>query len=124
MRVTESCEPAGWVRVRAWRLAALAHEIEPLIFREHRHTEVLRLAKLRAGAGAGDHIVGLLRHRARDLGAEPLGHGFGLVAGHLFERAGEDHGLARHYRIGSRALRIANSYLGGKSFDAGTVMHL
>src|SRR5260370_19362875 len=69
------------------------HEVEPFILGKHLDTEVLGLAELRAGAGAGDHVVDLLRHRARDLGAQPFRHGFRLVAGRLFERAGEDHSL-------------------------------
>ena len=62
-----------------------------------------RLLELRAGAGAGDDEVGLLRHRARDLGAEPLGHRLRLVAGHLLQRAGEDHGLAGDRRVDAAA---------------------
>ena len=52
--------------------------------------------------GPGDDEVGLLRHRARDLGAEPLGQRLGLVAGHLLQRAGEDHGLAGDRRMRRR----------------------
>src|SRR6266536_1877067 len=63
---------------------AMTHEIEPFVFGEHRHAEVLGLAELRAGAWTRDHVVGLLGYRPRDLGAEPFRHGFCFVAGHLF----------------------------------------
>ena len=72
---------------------------------EHRHAELRRLAELRARARAGHHVVGLLRHRARDLGAEALGHRLGLVARHLFQGAGEHHGLAGDRGVASPAAR-------------------
>ena len=60
---------------------------------------LLGLGELRAGARTGHHVVGLLRHRARDLRAQPLGHRLGLVARHLLQRAGEHHGLAGDRRV-------------------------
>ena len=54
----------------------------------------LRLGELRAGLGAGDDPVGLLRHRAGDLAAERFDHLLGVVAGQRRQRAGEDEGLA------------------------------
>ena len=65
------------------------------------------LLELRARAGARHDDVGLLRDGARDLGAEPLGHGLGLLARHLLERAGEHHRLAR-----DRGLAIATASSG------------
>ena len=62
-----------------------------------------RLVELRAGLGAGDDPVGLLRHRARDLAAERLDHLLGVLAGQRRQRAGEDEGLARErqrHRLG------------------------
>ena len=50
--------------------------------------------------GTGDDEIGLGRHRAGDLGAQPLGHRLGLAARHLLERAGEDDGLAGDLAVG------------------------
>ena len=66
----------------------------------------LRLCRASSRRRAGDDIVGLLRHRAGGLGAEPLGHRLRLVARHLFQRAGEHHGLAGDGRIGLRLLGV------------------
>ena len=51
------------------------------------------LVSLEPASAAGDHVVGLLRDRAGDLGAEPLGQRLGLGACHLLQRAGEHHRL-------------------------------
>src|SRR6266545_3378842 len=76
------------------RSALLADQLEPFVLGEDGNAEILGLGELRARAGTRNHVVGLLRHRACGLGAEPLGHGLGLVARHLFERAREYDGLA------------------------------
>ena len=75
----------------------------PFVFGEHRNAELLCFLELGTGAGTGDHVVGLLRHRTRHLGAQPFGGRFGLVAGHLFQRAGEHDGLAGDRRIARAA---------------------
>src|SRR6185437_2678495 len=82
------------------------HQLQPLILRQHGDAVLLRFRELRAGARAGDDVVGLLRYRARGLGAETLSHRLGLVAGHLFQRAGEHHGLAGDRRIALRLLGV------------------
>ena len=52
------------------------------------------ILELRPRPRPGDEHVSLRRDRARDLGAQPLGHRLGLVAGHPLQRASEDHDLA------------------------------
>ena len=47
--------------------------------------------------------IGLGADRACDLGAQRLGPGLGLGPGHLFQRAGEDHGLAGDRAVDRRA---------------------
>ena len=53
--------------------------------------------------GPGDQQIGLRRDRARHLGPQRLGPRLGLGPGHLFQRAGEDHGLARDRAVGGAA---------------------
>ena len=68
--------------------------------------------ELGAGAGAGDDDVRLLGHRARHLGPEALGHGLGLLARHLLQRAREDHRLAGHGALaGHRLQRLRRDLL-------------
>src|SRR5258708_107270 len=74
-------------------------QFQPFVLGKHGDAVLLGLCEFRAGAGTGDHVIRLLRHRARSLGAEPLGHGLGLVARHLLQRAGEDDGLAGDRRV-------------------------
>src|SRR3989442_13090095 len=47
---------------------------------EHRHAQLARLVELAARVLAGDHVVGLLRHRAGDLAAGTFDQPLGLVA--------------------------------------------
>src|SRR5262245_7275997 len=84
--------------------AFLADQLEPFVLGEDRDTSVLGLGELGAGAGTRDYIVGLLRYRARGLGAEPLRHRLGLIPRHLLKRAGENDGLAGDDRIRARPL--------------------
>src|SRR6516164_8823035 len=100
----------------------LADEHEPLVLGEHVHAGFARLVELAPGAWPGDEVIGLLRHRARYLGAEPFGHGLGLIAGHLLERAGEYHGLAGDRGIAARLLGVADANLRGETFDAAKVV--
>src|SRR4051812_16558367 len=67
---------------------------EPCRLVDHLDAEFGRLLELGAGTWAGDDEVGLLRHRAGNLGAEPLGHRLRLLARHPLERTGEHNGLA------------------------------
>src|SRR5262249_14370747 len=57
--------------------SALADQCEPLVLGEHGNAGFLGLAELRAnaGIGTGHYIVGVLRDRARNFGAEAHGHG-------------------------------------------------
>ena len=66
--------------------AAQEIKLQPLVLGEHRDAELLGLGELGAGARPGHDVIGLLRHRARRLGAEPLGRGLGLLARHLLQR--------------------------------------
>ena len=58
------------------------------------NAERLRLGELASRLAAGDDVVGLLRHRSRDLAAERLDHLLGVLARERRQRAGEDEGLA------------------------------
>src|SRR5580704_16982772 len=71
--------PCGTIAPPVWAagepcLSPLADEREPLVLGEHDDAGRAGLVELGAGAGSGDHVVVLLRHRRRDLGAEALGH--------------------------------------------------
>ena len=77
-----------------------------------------------AGAGAGDHEVGLGGDRARHLGAEALGHRLRLVARHANERAGEHHRLAGDRRVGGDRLHGAHLHLGEQPVELLLVMLL
>ena len=104
---------------------SLAYQIEPFIFTQNGHPRVSRLGELRAGAGAGHHVIRLFRNRAGDLGAQTLGHGLGFVARHLLQRAGEDDGLPGNRRIGRRPLSVDDvSHLRGEPLDNFPVMAL
>jgi len=70
---------------------------------DHRDTQLLGLAPLGAGAGAGHEQGDLLAHAARDAGAVRLGLALGLGARHRLERAGEHEGFTRE---GLRPLRL------------------
>src|SRR5258708_14348095 len=67
-------------------------QLQPIIFGEHVNAEFARLGELVAGVFAGDDVIGLLRHRARDLGAESLRHLLGLIAGEFGIRYREPDG--------------------------------
>ena len=58
----------------AKRLISLPDHRQPLILCQHRDAVLLGLGELRAGARTGHHVIRLLRHRARRLGSQPLGH--------------------------------------------------
>src|ERR1043165_7548917 len=65
-----------------------------------------------------------LRHRARGLGAEPLGHRLGLVAGHLLERAGEYDSLPGDHRARRRLLGFGDRPLRRQPLDEAAVVRL
>ena len=46
------------------RVRSLPDQLQPFIFGQHGNAVLLGLGELRAGAGTGDHIVRLFRHRA------------------------------------------------------------
>src|SRR5262249_41900297 len=116
---------ARWPRTKTDSCRSpLPHQLQPVVLAQHGDAELLRARELRAGARAGDHVVGLLRDRARSLGAEPLGHGFRLLAGHLFERAGEHHGLAGYRGMPRRALGVEDSHFAGQALDDAPVVLL
>src|SRR5439155_18448924 len=66
-----------------------SEQLSQALLVEYRDAELLGLAELRAGAIAGDHVVGALRHRAGHLAAGPPDHRRRLLARQLSERAGE-----------------------------------
>src|SRR6185295_17614669 len=66
------------------------HQVEELLFVEHGDAELARLVELGAGILAGDHIVGLLRHRTRHLVPFRFDRGLRLVPAHPGQRTGED----------------------------------
>ncbi len=94
---TEAVVGAGRKVTTAWRYLPINLNQSSSV--NHGDARVARLVELRTCARTRDHIVGLLRHRTRNLGAKPLRHRLGLVARHLFQRAGEHHGLAGNGRI-------------------------
>src|SRR5882757_9988337 len=77
---------------------SLADQLQPIVFRKHGDAEFARLGELGAGILTGDDIIGLLRYRARDLGAETLRHRLGFVAGEFRQRPREHHRLAGNRR--------------------------
>src|ERR1019366_10268849 len=79
---------------------------------DDRDAERLGLRELGAGFGAGDDVVGLLRHRARDLAALRLDHLLRVFARQRWQGAGEDEGLA-----GERLRRRAGFAFALRPFD-------
>src|SRR5262249_59135230 len=78
--------------VRTKRQSALfADQLKPLVLSEDGDAELFGLAEFGSGARTRHHVVGLLRHRAGGLGAEPFRHGLGLVAPHLLDPPRDDH---------------------------------
>src|ERR1700719_5213956 len=102
----------------------LPDQREPFVLREHVHAGLPRLGELRPRVRSGHHIVGLFRHRGGHLGAKPLSHGLGLIAGHFFERAGEHHGFAGDRGIRARFLGVANAHLHGETLDTLAIVWL
>src|SRR5437773_924801 len=72
----------------AW-CSLLVHQSEEPVFVQHGNAEFACLVQLGAGLGAGDDIVGLLRHRSGDLAARGLYAFLRFVARHRDEGAGE-----------------------------------
>src|SRR3954471_11705572 len=68
-------------------------ELLQLFFADHLYAKAACLVELRAGIGAGDHIVGLLRHRRCHVVPERFERLAGLVAREARERAGQDERL-------------------------------
>src|SRR6202790_1797828 len=104
--------------------ASAPNQLQPLVLSQHLDAVLLGLGEFRAGAGTGDHVIGLLRHRTRRLGAQPLGGGLGFVARHLLQRAGEDHGLAGDRRVALRLFGIEDRDFPGQPLDDAAVMAL
>jgi len=75
-------------------------ESEPAVLVHDCEVQLLGLLELGGGTGPGNDNVGFLGYRSRNLGAETFRHGFRLVPGHLFERAGEDDCLAGDRTVG------------------------
>ena len=82
-----------------------ADQSQPGVFVDGLDAQFRGLFRLRSRPGAGDQQIGLGADGASDLGAQGFGPGLGLGTGHLFQRAGEDHGLARDRRCRSRRRR-------------------
>src|SRR5262245_43518342 len=106
------------------RPSPLPHHLQPFLLAQHLHAELRCLGELRARARAGNDIIGLLRHRSRGLGAEPLGFGLRLLARHLLERTGEHHGLAGDGGMPRRALGVEDAHLLGQPLDDAAVVLL
>src|SRR4029077_19047211 len=93
------------------------HQLEPLVFGQHRDASLARLVELGACTRPRHHIIGFLRHRAGGLGAEPLGHRLRFLARHLFQGAGEHHGLARDHGVACGLLGLLDAHLFGETLD-------
>lgn len=84
----------------------------------------LGVGQFRPGAGTGDQIVGLFRHRTGDLGPQALGAGLGLVAGEPLQGAGEDHGLAGHGAFGAGTFDLQDVSSGRQVGDSVSIAQL
>src|SRR6202163_3959677 len=114
-----------------WRVAAsvkpsplLPDQLHPLVLGQNGDAVLFGFRELGAGTRPRDHIIRLLRYRARRLGPETLGLGLGLVARHLFQRAGEDHGLAGNRRAALRLFGIEDGDFLCQPLDDAAVMAL
>src|ERR1035437_5469320 len=107
-----------------WRAggALAADQLQPLVFGKHLYAVLFGFGQFRAGAGARDHVVGLLRHRAGGLGAQALGRGLGLLARHLLQAACKHHGLAGDRAVGLRLFGVEDFYLFGQPLDDAAVV--
>ena len=66
----------GWIAVAsllAMTRSSLPDQLQPLVLGQHGHAVLLGFRQFRTGTGPGNHIIRLLRHRARGLGAKPFG---------------------------------------------------
>src|SRR5919204_1372662 len=75
-----------------------------LLLIDDRHAEAARLLKLAARLRAGHHVVGLLRHRSRDLVPARLERRARFLARHAGKRAREDERLAARPRLARQRL--------------------
>ena len=92
-------------RIAGRRRRLLSEQRQQARFVEDLGPELLRLGQLRAGALAGDDVVGFLRDRVGDLAAGRLDQRRRLLAGQLRQGAGEDDGLAFQRAARWRAVR-------------------
>ena len=77
-----------------------------LVFPRFEGERYARAVELAAGVLAGDDVVGVLRDRAGDAGAEGFDARLGLGAGEAGEAAGEDEGLAVERAAGAAGLAL------------------
>ena len=93
-------EPGGgsvWAGGRGFSLGGVeltGQQLFKPVAVEYRHAELLGLGELGAGTVAGNHVIGLLRHRSGHLAAGSLDHLAGLVTGQAGQRPGQDDRLA------------------------------
>src|SRR4029453_391229 len=93
-------------RRAALRAAVLADQLAQPVLVEHLGAELGRLGELRAGAVAGDHVVGLLRDRVDDLATGPADQLGRLLAAEGRERSGQHQRLAVEWAAFLAALRF------------------
>src|ERR1051325_4571575 len=104
-------------------MSEFPEHLDEFLFLQDRHTEGTRLVELRPGVLARDHIVRLLRNRARHLVPFRLDRRACLVAAHARESTSEHEGLARAFRAPRRrrALRPRNAGILQRLDDAAVV---
>src|SRR5689334_16075626 len=88
---------------------------------DHRYAEALGALELGPGLGAGDHVVGLLRHRHGHLVPARLQRLARFFARHALERPGKDERLAA---LPATPCRGADVHRPGKALDRLAVMRL
>src|SRR5580765_2611676 len=88
---------------------------------DHRYAQALRPLELGSGLGAGDDIIGLLRHRGGHLVPARLERLACFFARHALERPGQDEGLAA---LPATPCRGADFHRLGKALDHLSVMRL
>src|SRR4051794_3036067 len=92
-------------------------ELEQPALVEHAHAEALRLLELGARRRTRDHVVGLLRHRRRDLAAGGVDALGGLLAREVGQRPGEYERLAGQRPLARRRARLLEAHVWPQLID-------